>query len=73
MQGLDKKIYKDTINISIQVLILRINVSLLLKFSIRKKSSMDRTSTKIAYGETGYYTKIIMDYLEGNEQLQVFL
>lgn len=33
---------------------------------------MDLTSTKIAYGETGYYTKIILDYLEENEQLQPF-
>jgi bacillithiol biosynthesis cysteine-adding enzyme BshC len=33
---------------------------------------MDRTSTQIAYGETGYYTKIILDYLGGNEQLQPF-
>lgn len=33
---------------------------------------MDWTSTKIAYGETGYYSRIITDYLEEKKQLKSF-
>ncbi|MEP7256042.1 MAG: bacillithiol biosynthesis cysteine-adding enzyme BshC [Ferruginibacter sp.] len=33
---------------------------------------MDFTSTKAAYGDTGFFSKIILDYLKGAEQLQPF-
>jgi len=33
---------------------------------------MDCISTQTAYKETGFYSKIILDYLEGKEQLQPF-
>lgn len=33
---------------------------------------MDIRSTKISYKETGYYTRIMLDYLEGNTQLLPF-
>jgi|SRR5436190_2241175 len=33
---------------------------------------MDCTSTKIAYGETGFFSKIILDYLKGEKQLHSF-
>ncbi len=33
---------------------------------------MNCTQTKIAYGETGFFSKIILDYLAGKEQLKPF-
>src|SRR5436190_18915803 len=33
---------------------------------------MDWISTKTAYSETGFFSKIVLDYLEGEKQLQPF-
>ena len=33
---------------------------------------MDFTSTKTAYGQTGVFTKIVLDYIKGDEKLQSF-
>ena len=33
---------------------------------------MNTTSTAIAYGETGFYSRMILDYLQGNEELKPF-
>jgi len=51
---------------------LQINVCLYLKDTLRQKSLMDFTSTTVAYRETGYFSGIILDYLEGKEKLELF-
>jgi bacillithiol synthase len=33
---------------------------------------MNATSTAIAYGETGFYSRMILDYLQGSEELKPF-
>ena len=33
---------------------------------------MDVTSSQTTYRETGFYSSIILDYLEGNQQLNPF-
>lgn len=33
---------------------------------------MDCTSTKLAYGQTGYFSKIVVDYIEGSAELKPY-
>ena len=33
---------------------------------------MNATSTAIAYGETGFYSRMILDYLQGSDELTPF-
>ena len=51
---------------------MRINVCLYLQHTLRQKSLMDFTSTAVVYRETGYFSSIILDYLEGKEGLETF-
>ena len=45
---------------------------LLKLWGVYKRSSMDCISTKTAYSETGFFSKIVVDYLKGEKQLQPF-
>jgi len=51
--------------------VFRINVSLLFN-QPGNEFSMDCTSTKTAYGQTGFFSKIIQDYLKEENKLRPF-